>query len=239
MTYMTRRHRTRARRKPSGMGGLFDLLTTSTIDLFTNSDCPEEADESVAGLDNTISDIERSWSPTGFYTPDEINKVVTTVLDQVAPVTSELERLMAEMTFSDRVKGMFVDAQRKVGESVAFVNAGRDARSKGIRVVNAPGLKPWVIDALKANRNMARQMMLESCNRGAIQILVTRQAQAGMVVRSVVLAVGGAALRAGEAVVTVVGGIGSFLGTVVPLLPYLAIGGGALYLFKKMKERRG
>lgn len=243
MTYISKhRRRARARRSPPALSGLFDIVTggivTDVIDLIQGSDCPDEADASVADMDNIINDLEQQWRPTGFYTPDEINKVTSTVLDQTGGVFNQLEEAAEEMKVVGKVELQFTAFASKVSDAVPFLNAGKKARTEGIRVVNAPGLRDWVLDTMKATRNLSRAIFLHSCNRPVMLRIVTAAAQAMMVVRTVVLAVGGAALAAGEVAVNVLGGVGQLLGFVVKHLPLFALGGAGLYLYKRMRDRR-
>ena len=240
MTYISKR-RARARRRPQqAMGGLFDIITSGGVDLITEltSKCPDDADNAVVELDNVIADIERSWRPTGFYTPAEIDKVVTTVLDQVAKVRARMEELGDEMKILGKVESQFDALNRQTADTIDFINAAKKARAAGLRVVNAPGLQSWVLDTLKANRNLGRAMILASCQRSFFEKALADTAKDMMIVRSVVLTVGSAALAAGEVAVEVLGGLGQFLAVTVKFLPFIALGAGGLYLYKKMKDRR-
>lgn len=240
MTYLARPRRPRVRRRPalSGITDIINDILHPFDEPARNLFCPQVADATAAELDAKIGNIESTWNPTGFYTQADINKIVDTTLSEVGGATQTLQELAADMEIADRVRSEFGALMSRSQESLVFINASREAAAKGIRVINAPGVKGWVISTLRAARDLTKAMALASCDQTAIARGAVRVARAADVIGSVVRAIGGTALAVGEKAIDAVGGIGKLLAFVAKNAPWIALIGGGAFLAVKVKQIR-
>jgi len=239
MTYLNRRRPVRPVQR-NALGGVFDVFEQ----LFTgqlpgdseikNAFCPQGADAFVAQMDATIADTDRRWNPTGFYTPDQIATIVNAGLSFIGPTTEALENDLRGVFGVDVPQPAYDNLQRKLIEVQPFIRAANEARTKGIRVVNAPGMKAWIMDTMKAGRQLAREVALEQCRRSTLAN-GTRVAEVGIrALHDVVIAIVGVVAAAGETVLDAATGIFALL----KHAKWIALAGGAGYLLYKAKQRR-
>lgn len=238
MTYLSNRRRRRVVRSRPPMGGVLDFLNDILNPLDSSVrkvNCVGELIVQLDPIDAKIAEIDRAWNPTGFFTADDITRVFDVVLSEVG---SSLDRIVSANIdgLAKAVSGEIAALQSVASESSAFVDAVRKARASGIRVINAPGLKPWAMRTLKAARELTSATVLFACDQPEIRQQTLLFFQGLDKIGAVVRAIGNAALKAGEVAIDVVGGLGQFLGVVVKFLPHIALGAGALYLYTKFKK---
>jgi hypothetical protein len=155
MTY-TRRVRTRLR-KPTSLGDWWgDFMNNLNADLGLPTTRPSDeaqcialANATFAPMDAKVNDLSANWNPTGFYTPDEIRTQVANVMDTVRTVQVAIDQARAEPNASQDSIMRAVNDLARVGErSLGYLAAANNADQNGIRLVNAQGLKRWVVDSL-------------------------------------------------------------------------------------------
>lgn len=151
MTYMQRKIRRRAR------GPLSDWPSSDPVNDGwpfqddTISSCLQQANTATAPFDSKIEQMARDWNPTGFYETADIRKLISAVMGNVAAAQQALDAAASEPTASasrDSIMRATNDLARVGERSLPYLEAAREADEKGLRVVNAPGLKRWVTDSL-------------------------------------------------------------------------------------------
>lgn len=157
--------RTPVRRSPPAMGDWSDWLVeiaggtvgvnyqylVNQLAPAVEAGCLNQANASAAvqKIDAQVNDIAKNWTPSGFYSPQQIIAIVNVILPAVITCKAELEAAPLSTSDATTVKGIAVkDLQRKMDEAAKFTTGAGEAIGKNISVVEAPGLRAWVINTL-------------------------------------------------------------------------------------------
>lgn len=250
----SRYRRRRARPRPA-MGGLFDFVDDLTAAAIgqkpgffqgtRNTACAADADAGVATMSASVDDFERTWNPTGFYTTDQMQKVILAVLEYSdgarGQITTALSNVdihdsdhKADAPVFDKAYDQFNEQSQRASIFVTAMNA---AKNKGIRAVDAPGLKLWVIALMRASVDLTRAALFINCNKSSFErvsaFLNDLVDRAIAIIKTVV----GVVLAVGEQALSVVGDLAGFMVKLVKFGPYLLLLGGGLYLYKQYRDR--
>lgn len=252
MSYVptTNRRRYRGRQRPprpalSGVLDLFDKFDffqalpgghDRALERCSNSD---ELVSTRDGMDAQIASISASWNPTGFYTAADIKRAIDIVFSQAGPVGSAaLEVAGGVRGQADEITPAHNAFSRAIQDGNVFTQAKFDAESQGIRVIEAPGLKPWVLDVMQKIRDLAVAVSVSDCAAASgIQFMVM-SARVLVAIGDVVKQIVGTVIEVGEKVLKAVGGIGQLLGFVMTHLPAIAVIGGGAYLLLRFQKGR-
>lgn len=194
------------------LGDFIDDVT-ETINQQKEVSCVLDANQSpaVANIDKMTMDLARNWQPTGYFTIDEVNKIVSTI--KQADATALAQVIVAPKTTSDadQVIKQAVDyLARNDSRAQPYVDAAAKAQQQGLRAIYAPGLKTWVLDSMvniSQAYTTAAALACQSTFFDAAANVITG-------VWNAAKEIGSFALGAGEGVVKAAEGI-------VGLLPYL------------------
>ncbi len=158
MTYMIR-----ARRQPrhAGMSGLVDDMIDqystpvpgAGIDptVVLEARCVTKAVADGRGFKSKIDNLDATWNPTGFYPPDDVRAVISSTMELEAHGRAAIDKVQSEAHVRTDLLNRARDALDRAGaRAIDYIDAAREADSKSIRLVNAPGLKQWVIDTMNA-----------------------------------------------------------------------------------------
>lgn len=113
--------------------------------------CVNQANASpqVQRLDALTHDLAVNWNPTGFYTPDEVQGLVTKILTENAKARITLAAAVYSTSDAATVINQgFAYLKRNDDRAKLYANAVAAARSSGTQVINAPGLKTWALQSL-------------------------------------------------------------------------------------------
>ena len=240
MTYLaTNRPRARQRygKRPGriGVGNAFfdfvDHMINPVEAALRPIACRDQARLEVAGIDAQVAEAER-WSPTGFFTPGDIETVILTVINMRAQVRNEMAEQpnfdLDNDDHSDLLAGLSLPSQQP------FMTAVIEARKSGARVINAPGLKHFVVESLKNVRKASLEVAFLDCNMSAFERFVRAVNAAVDKVLEVLKVIVGIVVKAGELVVDA-------LDTTFQLFKfakYAVLFGGGAYLLFKLKQMR-
>ncbi len=113
--------------------------------------CVNQANQSpqVAAIDAKTHDLAVNWNPTGFYTPDDLERIVNQII--VGGAQARLVLAGAARSTSDAaqvVAQAYAYLNRNDERAKLYQDAIKAARAKGAAAVNAPGLKIWVLQSL-------------------------------------------------------------------------------------------
>jgi len=255
VSYIQTRHRARARcrRRParSGLGDFFDsfqdalvgvgLMPITSASSFRVASCLVDPGPAFAEMDAQIQNIKDNWNPTGFYTPDDIDKVQRAVAELVATANDQLQNAV-----DIHLEGLPQDAFDKgfslrtdlnawvVDKFQPYMDAYKKAKANNVRVVNAPGLKDWAFGTMKAARDLMFYASLLVCSTTGLEIAASAGRDVMQRVSDVIMRVVGAAISAGEAVVDAV----DWTFTVLKYAKYAAVVGGAYWLYLQIQKNR-
>lgn len=176
--------------------------------------CRQQAKATIDPLLVKVADLSSNWSTTGFYTPDELLRGISATMDAARIARSSLDRVMAEP--SDRM-GDLMDASDRLfaaeQRSIDYIDAAKQAKQNGIRVVNAPGFKQWAIDTLKAGAGAMMTASFAACMNPWWLGLIASFQSGFDVAWSAVRAVGQTVLLVGEDVLKVAATLPELYGT--------------------------
>jgi hypothetical protein len=234
MTYLLKR--------PAQMSGFWDwLLESPTYNLpgtpTSEAQCVEAGNVVASPIDAKIADLSKSWNPSGLYTTADVRSLISETMKVVAQAQATLDQAASEPTASqESVLRATDDLARAGGRSLDYLQAASMADQRGIRVVNAAGLKGWVTDTLAA----ASSAVVTATAIGCIapwwaSALATFQSVFDRV-WSVIRLIPGAVLAVGETVLKVANDIPDLY----EIIKYAAVAGGLYWVWKTyLSDRRG
>ena len=157
MTYMIRaRHQPRLRSRSQGLSGLVEDLIEeyqkprSAADV-ADALCVNDAVLKGQSFKGKIDNLQAVWNPTGFFPPDDIRLVISSTLELQRHSSAALDKVKFAAHVRDDLLTRSYDGLHRAGaRALDYLDAAKQADAKGIRLVNAPGLKQWVIDTMNA-----------------------------------------------------------------------------------------
>jgi hypothetical protein len=137
-------------------GGIEDFLAKveSQQDSAQIFACTVAGNNASAEITRYRSDLSANWHPTGFYTADQIDEIVGAVGKMAASATDLLDRAYSDVV--DMPASEFpsiLSSERKglvgwIEQGSKFTAAANAVRQAGDGIVDAPGLKAWVLSVL-------------------------------------------------------------------------------------------
>jgi hypothetical protein len=182
---------TRKRRTPVVRQGL---------GLFESEDeCTAQATSSVKPLVDQTNQLSATWNPTGFYTPDELLEVMTRGMEAVRNAQAAVDQTTREIGVDfDKLNAASQSLFEVGARATDYINAAKQARQQQIRLVNAPGLKAWLIGALQKANDAMVASAFEECRKPWWGIALAGYVEACQAIWGVVASVGGQVLAIGE-----------------------------------------
>lgn len=232
MTYLVKsspRHRY-VKRRLSGLSGLLDPILPGPS---PESVCLAQANAATAPFDAKVNDLAQNWTPSGFYTSDDIRSIVGSVMTTIAQGQALVDQAAKEPNASqDSVMRATDDLANAGKRSLDYLQAATQADAQGTRVINAVGLKRWVTDSLGSASSAMTTAAVIGCITpwwvGALAAFQSVFDKAWAVVKAVV----GTALQIGEDVLKVA----SNLDEIYNVLKWGALALGAYWLWTEVVE---
>lgn len=167
MTYLAKvKPMRRYRRRPAAMSGWLADMMDKMAGVDPDSQCLDQANAAVAPFEAKIDDLVRTWSPTGFYTSQDIRDLVSSTMQVVAQGQAAIDQAAAEPNASqESVMRATDDLARAGGRSLDYLQAASAADQQGIRTVNAPGFKRWITDTLATSSSALVTASVIGCIR--------------------------------------------------------------------------
>lgn len=109
-----------------------------------------DADPKIREIDSRVQKISREWQPSGFYTLDDVNRIVFEV--SIEAQLAMMRILAAPRTTGDAetvIKQWSSKLITRLNESKQFLSTVIAARTAGATVIQAEGLKRWVVLTLQ------------------------------------------------------------------------------------------
>jgi hypothetical protein len=214
------------------MSGLFDLPDWIPGN---RNVCLDEANAKVAGLDAKTQDLARTWMPNGFYTPAELQHLLVSTMELA---NSAMNALSEAPTSTSDASSQIQQAVTKLGQqgqrSMVYVEALRKATASGATVLNAAGLKTWVLDTMQAVSSALVTAAVMECNMPWLASAIIMFQSMFDALASVAKRIVGVVVNVGDTVLDVADNIGN----IVTILKWAAILGGGAYLAIKLGEVR-
>lgn len=249
MTYLTTRPQRRlARRYPrTAMGGGFldfirDAVEQKELD--ESAGCKAQADAETAGMTARRLDLSSNWHPTGFYSPDQMKEIIEATFNVINKAYELVETSRADLPGTDYTGDEYgythtlelkrAELLRQTSESTPFNNAIIEARSKGIEVIDTPGLRRWVLSAMRSAESATLAVSYVNCMKPWWLAVLRVIAQVMEVLWAICKAIGGLVKKVGELVLEVP----DTLGKIYTVAKWTAILGLPLFVFYKIYEQR-
>ncbi len=241
MTYHSTRPRRMIIAKPKGLGdspidwvmGMLNVgsggAIPASLDQAASADCTAAATAASAALDAKTADLQRTWLPTGYYSPDQVQQLgantLTMLMGAANVVTQTLTEPMAPGA-KDALQPFLNDIQTRMSESAQFTDAIRQANAAGITALDSPGLKRWIVNSMTtASSGISAATYVACMTPWWVSALAKFQA-AFDAVWNLAKTIAGIIVELGQAVLK----IPDALDTVWTILKWGALLGGAYFL---------
>lgn len=229
------------------MSGFTDLLVEANPTIgswFTKHDpgvkadmaCFDDANNAVAVMDANRTDLVKNWQPSGIYTVQQLDAIIQSVFAMLTNATATVDKGMAEpLAEGDRDALNMVRTNARLrmgGDGMKFVTASRDAKARGVTLIDAPGLKRWIVGSMLDASQCIFAVHYVLCKRpwfvGALQGFMAVFNAVYSVARSIVGVAIDVAKAAGGAILYVPDAIS----TAIKVAKWGVIGGIAYLLYK-------
>lgn len=248
MSYQTSLVRARVARYSPLSGELSDLLENLSRMWQGNNapptgeqQCWGSANKQVAALDAQRSDVNKNWNPTGFYTPAQITAIYNVVGQMVRNASGTYDKARQEaMAQGDRdaLYMQYSDMLTRYSDGLKFIDASKQATSAGVTVIDAPGLKRWVVAMMGDASALLFGIYYVQCMRpwfvGALEAFMIAFNAVYSVVRATIGVAYEIVKAAGKAVLKVP----DALGTAITVAKWGVLGGIAYVLYKKSQHQK-
>jgi uncharacterized protein YukE len=158
----------RNRRSARGLSGFVDDIGSTIsglIDPKINSQCLDQANAQVAELDARILDLASTWHPTGFYAPADVQKLIAQTMALLSSATDTVGKAPRSTSDSEAQIQQALDTLFQHGQrELVYTQALQDAARSGATVINAAGLKDWVLDSMQAASSALVTASVMECN---------------------------------------------------------------------------
>jgi hypothetical protein len=216
-------------------GSVLTQISSSTNDA-TQQACIKQADASgsVKQLDAAMMDISQNWQPSGFYTPDQITQVVLLIqANLLTPLSAIKTAPQSTSDAADIIQNYVSKIDRDMGlepgyqgtTAKTFTDAAAAARAQGKTVVEAPGLKRWVVNTLQDALGALVAASVLSCNTTILDDVNRALVSLGGFLKSI----GNLVVGAAEAVFA----IPDTISTIWKVAKYGAIAGAGYLIWKE------
>lgn len=227
----------------SGNQTLLDTVTAvvSRSNDATQKACLATANDSVKRLDASIMDIAKNWQPSGFYAPDQIATIVTLVRSNLlGPLSTVLAAPVSTSDAQRAIDDAAADLNRLMGNDPSYTGLSSTAKTftdgadaavaAGATVVNAPGLKDWVVNALLAGSKALVVSSVLQCNTTLLDTVWSGFVALGNFLKSV----GSLIVGAAETVFK----IPDAIGTIWTYAKYGAIAAAAYFIWHEFLKNK-
>jgi hypothetical protein len=226
-----------------GMGTVFDV-TQGLFASVTASDelqCLNKANASpqVAAIDALIKNLAANWKPTGFYRPVDVQNLLTAFADQAAAAGAAIAAAPSSTGDAEQMKReAFSDMGRRyLDQSRNYERAVAQAKATGANVINAPGLKEWVLASMLSISSAYVTAYMLQCRQSFAEAVLLRAYGAMASVGAVAARILGVAVKVGEAAVDAVETTASLAAFVIRYAPYAALGIGGYMLYNMFVKK--
>jgi hypothetical protein len=221
------------------LGGLFDPITLPTQS--SDVDCLNKANASpqVVGIDAIITNLEKNWNPTGYYTIADVQTLIDLFADQTAAAGDAVAKAPNSVADAQSIKKDAFDGMLRnyTDRSQAYKKAIADAKSSGADAINAPALKDWVIASMRSISDAYVAAAVLQCMQGWLQSALDMGYSALGAIGGVVAGILGVAANLVKKSAKALDTAAGMLGFVIEYAPYAALGFAGFMLYRFLKER--
>lgn len=203
--------------------------------------CLDKANASsqVVAIDNIVTNLAKNWHPTGFYRPAEVQQLLDMFAAEAAEAGKALAAAPLSTSDAEAMKRQaFEDVGRKyLDQSQAYKRAIAEAKAKGSNVINAPGLKDWVIRSMRSLSDAYVTATVLQCRQTWIEKWLDRAYRGMAAIGEAAYRVIGVAANLAINVVKAAESAVGIAGFIIRYAPFAAAGIGAYMLYNFVKKR--
>lgn len=129
---------------------IHDIFGT-TPEIEQNKACLAAANAASAQWIAKASDVSKNWNPTGLYSRSQMQGIVQLTLAMLTSASNTMEKASAEPMADgarDALRMARSSVTAKFQDSMKFTAAIGEAMKQGVEVLDAPGLKAWVVSSM-------------------------------------------------------------------------------------------
>ncbi len=198
--------------------------------------CIQAGEKASADLGAKTLDLSANWKPDGFYSPEDIKKVITQTHAVLTGAGAALDQILNDrFDVKDTARDLRMAITRRFGDSIPFVQAMNAALNNNIRVVDAPGLKRWVIKSMNEAQVAYEYVAYLACVKPFLLTLVASGYAAFEALASVAKVMTRVVVAAGEAIIKVP----DTLDTLWTIAKWGGLAYGVLYLAASLRKHQG
>jgi hypothetical protein len=187
---------------------LAPLLYSKAAEVVSGPDeatCRANRDRATASMDAATDETARNWKPTGFYLVTDMAKMRDQVMKLLLDASKACEDAInaGPFTYRSTLRMAQDMVQRKLAESVAFSNAIGTATQRGVRVIDSPSFKRWVVESMTKASVATGHVAYMACIKPFLVTVVEKVYQVSRVIISIAKTMVKVALAIGEQFVKV------------------------------------
>lgn len=126
---------------------------SNPLDVLKSTMCAKDAIAVGEGMFAKANDLSSNWNPPGLYSIEQMKAIVSSTMSVLMSASSKIDTAMSNWMKGDqreRLASHRTAIQRKMSdEGLVFTNAMGAAIKASIQIVDAPGLKAWVVSSMR------------------------------------------------------------------------------------------
>lgn len=192
------------------------------------------ASPTVSSIDSQIANLASTWKPTGYYTVAEMQSLVTVLESQAQAAGAALAGARSIPGSEDAINQAFDDLIRKWQVPAKnYSDAIVQAKAQGLRAIDAPDAKDWVIRSMQAISDAYVTVTVMYCMQTWVESWLTKAYNAMRTIEDVVRKVVGVLIEIGEKVLDA----GGHAIDLIKYLPYAALGIAGWVIYNAVRGR--
>ncbi len=200
-----------------------------TVHAMVEINCRNAARSASKNIERETLSLAANWRPTGFYTVADLEKMLQATWAVLKVAGDGLDAMNPPTETSRSLRSSI---SNRYGDSLVYVQAMNDAKLKGIKVLDAPGFKRWVIKAMNEAALAQEHIAYMACQAPWIIPFGMSLMAASIAVSGVARTLATVAVAVGEVVLKIPD-------AALDLYTYLkwgALGAGALWVLSKRNK---
>lgn len=182
---------------------------------------------SAADIDAKTADLGANWKPTGYYSADEINAMVGQIRQAGAMAAAQVLAAPKSTSDAGTVISQAIDyLNRNEERSQSYLQAAQQAQQQGLRLVYAPGFKTYVTNSMVNISQAYVTAAALNCRTSWFDTAANVITDIWKLAKSI----GSLTLAAGETAVKAAEGIVQMLKNIMPYVPWILVGAGAIWV---------
>lgn len=168
--------------------------------------CLARAKAATASLDAETNRLAATWRPPDTFSVDEVIRLRDATFAYLKGASAAIDASIKRGAAADArtfLYGRLDLIYKKMNASLEYTNAIKEAQAKNIRVIEAPGLRRWVLESMTTTSNGYTAVAYFECIKPFIVSMFQAAAAACMKLAAVVRTVVGVVVEVGEAVLAI------------------------------------